>query len=163
MILWNLRTILVVVIVAILLVINVAWLTLVDTGVTARGTPAPPDDLDPLTNRPGVLAYARSLEFNDGKHGSPDTTRFVARFGDSLAFGPLAIIVPERGSYQNKEDALRRGRVVARVWLEDDYYKNDALYYPAGTSYIWIDFAVPDDSLGRRSLCPEPTATWAVG
>lgn len=114
------------------------------TTAAEQETPEPPADLtDPLTQREEALAYARQLEFAEGDrhHWAWDQQHLDVVETDEqgnrqVVRGPLGTIWPEVNSHANSEEALERGRILARIELNAPYPK---LGLPAGVSYLWVD------------------------
>lgn len=115
------------------------------------GTPPPPADLtDPLGQRDSALAYARQLRFagaddEEAYHWAWDRQHLDlvetdADGNERVVRGPLGTIWPEVNSHANSEQALRRGRILAKIHVDAPYPK---LGLPAGVSYVWVDDKPP--------------------
>jgi hypothetical protein len=64
--------------------------------------------------------------------GSKDTSR-------SCHYGPVATIQPESTSHAQKVPALREGRIIARLFLNDQKQRYDSLaLVPGHTTYWWV-------------------------
>lgn len=139
-----------------------------------EGTKQPPTTIENPTdpaNFAALLAYARdSVEYDSTGHGDSTSHVFDQQF---LAFhdptdpdgerpGPRARIFPEKNSYLNKLSDLRgagpgKGRVVAKIWLEDAYPPGNNPWLPRGVSYVFIDSMVVngDTGIARAFVIPE--------
>lgn len=117
--------------------------------------PPPPPGADPIgdpSQRQAILDYARGLDFDSVIHGASDRQplTFIAP-PNGVRLGPVATILPERRTHNNRLQSLNQGRIVARIESQAPY---PPLGMPAGISYVWIDQL---DSLSVRECRDEAT------
>lgn len=98
---------------------------------------APPssitDPSDPA-QRTAVLAYARSLKFDDYTHGA---------YGENLldTLGTIGRVYPEVHDGRTLREDFPNGRIQLRVEILPRHEGADVGFasFPPGTSYLWID------------------------
>ena len=91
------------------------------------------DPSDPA-QRSAVLAYARSLKFDDYTHGA---------YGENLldTLGTVGRIYPEVHSDRTLRERFPHGRIYVRVEIAPGRKNSSVGYrsFPPGTSYVWVD------------------------
>lgn len=120
--------------------------------------PAPPFRDVATAPRAEVLAYARSVKFDDSYHAS-DERRLFHDDGVTILRGPNGFIAPAAGAIVTDEADIRKGRIVGHVRVDADW-PHQALW--KGENYIWFDarggilraVLVPEDP--SRSLTNAP-------
>jgi hypothetical protein len=107
-------------------------------GYKSRPTPQPKfQGSIENVNRTEILAYARSLDFDEDYHES-DVRRLVTKTTDGWSVGPLAHIASERGMTLLDTNTMSGGRIIAKI-KSDGYLPR--LNLTPGDNYVWIDRA----------------------
>lgn len=105
-----------------------------------RPTPAPVAGFDTVDERlpvdSALGSYLSHLSF-DTNYAAGDAQRLMVGHFPDARYGPLAAIQPEVGNYRLTWDALRRGRIVARIVnASDEPYPKLGLA-PHSVTYWW--------------------------